>query len=96
MFSNMEGIFNIIYESIRWNLSCKKDVPNQKLKNKQLQNNFKLLKNSMKGLNSCDFVEIDKMFSKNFYHLLYYSTGTLSAEHLFSEHLLLDTCFTVN
>ena len=25
-----------------------------------------------------------------------YSTGTLSAEHLFSEHLLLDTCFTVN
>ena len=25
-----------------------------------------------------------------------YSTGTLSAEHIFSEHLFLDGCFTVN
>ena len=51
---------------------------------------LKQLKSKIKGF------KILKYFPRIFITCPGYSTGTFFAEHLFSEHLLLDTCFTVN
>ena len=69
-----------------------------KTQNQQLKNTLKQLHSYIKALNSCDFVKIIKMFSKNFPRISCSedSSGTFSAEHVFFEHLLLDTCFIVN
>ena len=50
-------------------------------------------KKQHKGLNYWDFVEFIKII---FIICSDYFWGTLSEEQLFSEHLLFDTCFTVN
>ena len=83
-----------MYFQCTFKMSCKKAFPNYKLKNKQLQNNLNKLKsNLLKTKSSRDFVKI--MFSKNFIFCFLEFFGIFFAEHLFSKHFFLDTCFTV-
>ena len=44
------------------------------------------------NLISATLLELLRYFARIFITWSEYSTGTFSAEHLFSDHLLLDTC----
>ena len=64
--------------------------PVKKLENRQLQNTLKQLK----GLNLTLLKLI--CFLRTFITCSNYFKGTFTIEHIFSEHLFLNTCFTIN